>query len=344
MEPTRNKNSNDWKLYDLHIHTKWSKDSPADPKLVVRIAIKKGLAGIAITDHNHILGAYDAKKHAPEGFNVIIGEEIKTKQGDVIGLNISERIKPKIDLKETIDQIREQGGIVLLPHPISVFRRRICRGKMLSIAKMVDLVEVVNGRSFSFDNLLSMKLAEEAKKPGVGGSDAHFYFEIGSVTVDLSRGFLKPGPIIEKQFRFRIFPALLSGLVNLTKSRRILLKDLINLNKSSPRAILFVSEDGLLWSGAPKETSKVLRLKIAGNSLLLDEEYSRDIETVSFSLELHGSKMLVFPRGEKRASGLLVDDVIINNRSEVTHIVLKDHTIIPLPKFIRLLRGGINEV
>ena len=340
MESLRAKGSNDWKLYDLHIHTKWSKDSLTDPRLVVRTAVKKGLSGIAITDHNHILGAYDAKKHAPEGFDVIIGEEIKTNQGDVIGLNISERIKPRIDAEEAIDQIREQGGLVLLPHPISVFRRRICRGRILSIAKKVDLVEVVNGRSFPFDNLLSRKLAKDAKKPGVGGSDAHFYFEIGSVSVDLSNGFLNPGPIIEKRFRFRILPAFLSGFVNLTKSRRVLLKDLLHPIKSSLGTMVFVSEDGLLWISDPKSPFKVLRLKVRESGLLPDKDYVREIETVSFCLKLYGFEMLIVLRGNKQDLRAPVEDVIIDSsRSKVTHVILRDNTVIPLSKFIQLLRG-----
>ncbi len=216
MKPSKAIEQSNLKLYDLHIHTKWSRDSTADPRLVVKVSIKKGLSGIAITDHNEILGAYEAKKYAPEGFEVIIGEEIRTNQGDIIGLNISDRINPKVDVEEAIDRIKEQGGLVLLPHPISLSRRKI-GGKILRILDRVDLIEVVNGRSFFIDNLLSKRLAEKANKPGVGGSDAHFYFEIGSVSVDLSNGLEKPGPIVEKHFRLRIIPSLLSGIISVAK-------------------------------------------------------------------------------------------------------------------------------
>ncbi|HIE23505.1 MAG TPA: PHP domain-containing protein [Candidatus Korarchaeota archaeon] len=216
MKPSKAIYQSNLKLYDLHVHTKWSRDSNADPRLVVKVSIKRGLSGIAITDHNEVLGAYEAKKYAPEGFEVIIGEEIRTNQGDLIGLNISDRISPKIDVEEAIDKIKEQGGLVLLPHPFSLYRRKI-GGEILRVLDRVDLIEVVNGRSFLIDNLLSMRLAKRAKKPGVGGSDAHFYFEIGSVAVDLSNGLEKPGLIVQKHFRLKIVPSLLSGIINVAK-------------------------------------------------------------------------------------------------------------------------------
>ncbi|RLG49555.1 MAG: hypothetical protein DRO00_09845 [Thermoproteota archaeon] len=343
MESSRARSLDCPKLYDLHVHTKWSKDSMADPKLVVRVSVKKGLSGIAITDHNHIIGAYEAKRYAPEGFDVIIGEEIKTKQGDVIGLNISERIRPRIDVDEAIDQIREQGGLVLLPHPFSVFRRRISKS-ILRIVNKVDLVEVVNGRSFSFDNLLSKKLAEEANKPGVGGSDAHFYFEIGSVSVDLSRGLHNPGSIVEKRFRFKIIPLVLSGIVNLAKHRKILLKDHLGTIEPSLRTMIFVSENGSMWIKNPQAPSKVFRLKMRGDSLLPDEVCVRELKSVSFCLRLDEPQKSIAFGEVNRDLRISVNDLIINSKSKVTHVILDDNSAIPLSKFIQMLRGGLNEV
>jgi len=343
MESSRAKSLDSPKLYDLHVHTKWSKDSMADPKLVVRASVKKGLSGIAITDHNHILGAYEAKRYAPEDFDLIIGEEIKTKQGDIIGLNISERIRPGIDVDEAIDQIREQGGLVLLPHPFSVFRRRISK-KILRIVNKVDLVEVVNGRSFSFDNLLSKKLAEEANKPGVGGSDAHFYFEIGSVSVDLSRGLHNPGSIVEKRFRFKIVPIVLSGIVNLARHRKVLLRDYLETSEFSQNTI-FVSEDGSMWINNPKTPSKVFKLKIRGKKLLSDEIGVRKRKLVGFCLRLDEPQTTIIAfRDAKKDLRVSVNDLIINSKSRVTHVILDDNSTIPISKFIKMLRGSLNEV
>lgn len=213
----------DLRLYDLHVHTYLSEDSNADPKLIVKASVKKGLSGIAITDHNRIIGAYEAMRYAPEDFEVIVGEEVKTKQGDLIGLNISERIKPNLDAEETIDRIKEQGGTVVLPHPFRAFRGRV-KGELLSAFDRIDLIEVINGRSFFFDNFLSRKLAEICNKPGIGGSDAHFYFELGRVSVDLSHGLLKPGKIFIRPFRPKIYPIFLSWFIKLSR-RKFLSRD-----------------------------------------------------------------------------------------------------------------------
>ncbi|GEM_PF-1347335 len=343
MEHSKTRSYEDLKLYDLHVHTKWSRDSLTDPKLVVKISIKKGLSGIAITDHNHILGAYEAKKYAPDGFDVIIGEEIKTNQGDLIGLNISERIRPKIDVEEAIDQIREQGGVVLLPHPISVFRRRVSR-RVHRIVNKVDLVEVENGRSFSFDNLLSRKLAEKANKPGVGGSDAHFYFEIGSVSVDLSNGLLNPGLIIKKQFRFRIIPIVLSGIVSITRHKKNLLRDCLNASKLSSEITIFVSKDGMMWVNDPRNPSQVFRLKVKEGRLLLDEGYTRETRNISLPLKLDVTRKSVSLGNAERDLTIKLNDLIINSKSKVTHVILSDNSVISLSRFINLIRGGLDEV
>ena len=200
-------------FYDLHIHTKWSRDSVARPEDVVKVAFKKKLAGIAITDHNSVIGAVEAKRRARDKIDVIIGEEIRTAQGELTGLNLTECIPPGLGAAETIDRIREQGGVVVIPHPFYSLRRGSSQELRL-IADEVDLVEVFNGRSLAFDNARAKRLAERLGKPGVGGSDAHFLFEVGTVAVDLSKGLLNPGRILVRP-RIPLIPIVASFLLKM---------------------------------------------------------------------------------------------------------------------------------
>ena len=95
--------------YDLHIHSKYSSDGVLDPEKIVKIAIKRGLNGVAITDHNTIIGGLKAKNYETEDFKVIVGSEISTERGEIIGLFLKEEIKPG-NVQEVISEIKEQNG------------------------------------------------------------------------------------------------------------------------------------------------------------------------------------------------------------------------------------------
>ena len=95
--------------YDLHIHLKYSSDGVLDPEKIVKIAIKRGLNGVAITDHNTIIGGLKAKNYETEDFKVIVGSEISTERGEIIGLFLKEEIKPG-NVQEVISEIKEQNG------------------------------------------------------------------------------------------------------------------------------------------------------------------------------------------------------------------------------------------
>ena len=100
---------------ELHTHTGFSHDSIVSLDKVVRACLKKQINCIAVTDHNQIEGAIRLQKMAP--FKVIVGEEILTKEGEIIGLFLKKRISAGLSMKATINRIRNQGGIVYLPHP-----------------------------------------------------------------------------------------------------------------------------------------------------------------------------------------------------------------------------------
>ncbi|MEM3378396.1 MAG: PHP domain-containing protein [Candidatus Bathyarchaeia archaeon] len=167
---------------DFHIHSKYSKDSLLSPKSVIRVAKKKGLSAIAITDHETIKGAKEAMKEneSSDDFFVIPGIEIKTEIGDIIGLFVEETFLFK-DIYEAIDKIKKMDGLLVLPHPL--------RGHKEIPKKVIletDLIEALNGRSPSLKNREAKELAIYCNKPLIAGSDAHFLFEIGCVRTVLS--------------------------------------------------------------------------------------------------------------------------------------------------------------
>lgn len=160
--------------FDFHTHSKFSYDSLLSPKRIVRIAEKRGLDGIAITDHNTIKGALEASK-LNNSMYIIIGSEIETEIGDVIGLFLNEEITSK-HFDEVVDEIKSQDGIVVLPHPYK--KNRDISNDLL---RKVDLIETLNGRLSSELNHKAQTLAKNKGMPIIGGSDAHISKSIGSV-------------------------------------------------------------------------------------------------------------------------------------------------------------------
>jgi predicted metal-dependent phosphoesterase TrpH len=165
---------------DLHCHTRASFDSLASPASVVRAAAERGLTHLAVTDHDRIDGALEARKAAPVGLQVIVGEEIRTTDGDLIAAFITEAIPPGLPPAEAIAAVREQGGLVGLPHPFDRFRGSLLRdAAMTSLAAEVDWVEVHNARVIGKGNDLATEFAHANGLPGVAVSDAHSTIEIG---------------------------------------------------------------------------------------------------------------------------------------------------------------------
>jgi len=175
---------------DLHSHTAASFDSLADPSAVVRAAASRGITHLAITDHDRIDGALRARQAAPEGLKVIVGEEIKSSDGDLIGLFLHEAVPPGLPATETIAAIREQGGLVGIPHPFDRWRGfgRRSGATVESIAGLVDWVEVHNARVVvGADNERAARFAAEHGLPGVAASDSHTVLEVG-VCCNVVRG------------------------------------------------------------------------------------------------------------------------------------------------------------
>ncbi len=99
---------------DLHVHTRYSEDSISSPEKIVQHCLKVGINCLAITDHNEISGAFEVKRIAP--FKVILGEEVLTSQGEIIGYFLSEKIQPRLSPEETVARIKAQGGLACIPN------------------------------------------------------------------------------------------------------------------------------------------------------------------------------------------------------------------------------------
>jgi len=158
-----------------------------DVRDLLAIAKKRGLNGIAVTDHDTIRGGLEALKLKPEGIDVICGCEIHTDRGDVIGLFLTEEIKAREHL-EVIDEIKAQGGVVIVPHPFDSIRSSAFWLTERD-APRIHAVEVINARCvFNRYNEVADAYAKQYGNARVGGSDAHFGAEIGNAGTLLEDG------------------------------------------------------------------------------------------------------------------------------------------------------------
>ncbi len=168
---------------DLHTHTHYSPDGITSPQRLVQACERKGITCVAVTDHNTIRGALAVKEIAP--FRVIVGAEIRSAEGEIIGLFLSEEVPPGLSAQDTIERIRTQGGLVSLPHPTDRLRGGVGAEGMAHLAPLVDIVEVMNARTtLGRDNDEAARLAGEDGLVAVAVSDAHSPWEIGRVYVE----------------------------------------------------------------------------------------------------------------------------------------------------------------
>jgi predicted metal-dependent phosphoesterase TrpH len=159
---------------DFHVHTCHSRDSFITLKQVVSFAKKRGLDGVAITDHNTVTGALKLKTSE---ILVVPGIEISTLEGHLLGINITTQIPAKMGIIETIHKIHEVGGIAVAPHPSAFYKSPPSRR-----VSSYDAVEVMNASSVPFPILtyFNRRFAEGLGIPQIGGSDSHYAPEIGS--------------------------------------------------------------------------------------------------------------------------------------------------------------------
>ena len=170
---------------DFHMHTHYSPDSEMAPERLVRRCIDVGLDCIAVTDHNTTEGALRVREIAP--FMVIIGEEVATSEGEVTGLFLEETIPRGLSPLETAKRIKDQGGLVSLPHPFDRFRSEvITKSGIEDVLPYADIVEVFNSRnSMDADNRAAHDFARRHSLLTSGVSDAHTTIELGRTYVTM---------------------------------------------------------------------------------------------------------------------------------------------------------------
>ena len=160
-------------------------DCTQTPEDVIARCLQIGINCIAVTDHGEISGALQAQESAP--FPVIVGEEVLTPHGEVMGLFLQEKITSPIPLEEAVAQIKAQGGLVCIPHPFDPLRLSRLKDKARqAILSQVDMVEVYNARSIlPIDSIRARRLIRNNGLLPSAGSDAHTQGEIGNAYIEI---------------------------------------------------------------------------------------------------------------------------------------------------------------
>ena len=167
---------------DFHVHTRHSRDSVLHEDRYIRLAIERGLTHVAITNHNNVEGAVAVRDRVAEmgldeGLHIILGEEVSSADGEIVGVFLTSTIPSGLSADETADAIHAQGGLVFVPHPYDPFRRsHIREAPLLALAEAgkIDAIEVFNSRvTFGRHNLQAQELASRFGIPGIACSDTH---------------------------------------------------------------------------------------------------------------------------------------------------------------------------
>jgi predicted metal-dependent phosphoesterase TrpH len=207
---------------DMHSHTMWSGDCTTTPDELAQAVAETGLDVICITDHNTLKGARELAETLPN--RVVVGEEVRTGQGELIGLFLEERIPQGLGAVEVAERIRDQGGVVYVPHPFDPMRAALRPDALDELVGLglVDAIEVRNAKT-SLEHL-NEAAAEFASHHGLaagGGSDAHVPEAIGAAYVEMSSfegpsdflAKLRDGDVIghfadpPRQWRARVVPS-----------------------------------------------------------------------------------------------------------------------------------------
>ena len=209
---------------DFHMHTNYSPDSLLPPEKLVARCLDVGLNCIAVTDHNTAEGAFHVREIAP--FTVIIGEEVGTSEGEVTGLFLQETIQRGLSPLETAKRIKEQGGLVSLPHPFDRFRSEvITRAGIEDVLPYADIVEVFNARNnMDADNRRAYEFAQEHSLLVSGVSDAHTAIELGRTYVIMPEFDGTPegfkASLAQGEIHARKMSPLIHAVTSLTKIRK----------------------------------------------------------------------------------------------------------------------------
>ncbi len=196
---------------DMHVHSIYSRDSSISLDTIISVTRKSGIFPI-ICDHDSISGSLELMKYFRKHdivFPEILAEEITTADGEIIGLFLTEGIKPGLTAIETCETIKSQGGLAVVPHPFDHFRKKSINTRVLEEIKgKIDIIEGYNARVLLHrDNKLAREYAGKNMKPVSIGSDAHTSKELGKCygileNFDSAKTFLRNIQSMSVEFRY----------------------------------------------------------------------------------------------------------------------------------------------
>ena len=202
---------------DLHNHSYYSPDSIISPEGMLRRATKRGVNVLAITDHNTTRGGREAQTLAeryPE-VRVIVGEEVRAREGEVLGLFLTEDIPRDLSASETIDRIHAQGGLAGAPHAFDPYRHALREEGLLAVVEKLDFIEGLNARMIkALHNQQAREFAAAHNLPMSAASDAHSPREIGRCYVEMA-DFSTPAEFLESLRAGKLAGVLSSPLIHL---------------------------------------------------------------------------------------------------------------------------------
>jgi predicted metal-dependent phosphoesterase TrpH len=180
---------------DLHLHSNYSHDGQSTLEELIQRCAEVGLDRIALTDHNTVEGAQALAELVPD--LAIIGEEAKTREGEVIGLFITRRLPPYLRPEEVMDLVHEMGGLTYIPHPLDRHRANFRLERIVDLADRIDIIETYNAWCEPAENQAAGRLATELGKVAATGSDAHAAQELGRSWMEMD-DYTTPLDFLEK--------------------------------------------------------------------------------------------------------------------------------------------------
>ena len=180
---------------DLHLHSNYSHDGQSSLKELIRRCAECGLDRIALTDHNTIEGALELARLAPE--LTIVGEEAKTREGEVIGLFITSHLPPYLLPEDVMDLVHDMGGLTYIPHPFDRYRANFRSERIVELADRIDIIETYNAWCEPAANQAAARLAADLGKICATGSDSHAASELGRSWMEIE-DYTSPRDFLEK--------------------------------------------------------------------------------------------------------------------------------------------------
>lgn len=191
---------------DFHVHTVHSPDSVITFDMLVEGCRARGVDAVAIMDHDVFDGALQFRARAREMRErgewaplILAGEEVRTEQGEICGLFLTEYVPGHLSARETMELIRGQDALVYVPHPFDVLKlKRLKAHELLELKGLIDIIEAFNGKPrFPAANILARRFLSRNDFPAAAGSDSHDPTHLGAACVEMEE-FDGPGDLLEK--------------------------------------------------------------------------------------------------------------------------------------------------